>query len=394
MIESFISSFIQRFIPALKLFILAFYFDNSLIGALGYIIGIVLLIEAACDGGVNYGVVKFKTIDRLTFTQAFNFNILRSFLISFFTLIFIQLINIQISDVSQLAIISYTFFRALLSTHYFYFLRKQQYRMIMCSDLVSFTTGMIGFLLLFSYLGPVEIYFISAAVGELSRFMFFFIIKPIAKYAFSFLKISPLFKSGKWIWFESIVVVLINNLDKIIIANFIGLNQLGIYFILHRVSQLFIADPVQFLVKYNFSSSASSNREDKVDLTFYFKKRLKIFCLFTLLAIPLLLVTLEVVRVYFLNAETYSNFLLFGLIFQMMLSSLILLLVPLAQGLAFSKFTFFASISQLLLYVCFATSFFYFMGISIEFVILSMILSLITYLLVLAINIKNKLSNV
>lgn len=77
---------------------------------------------------------------------------------------------------------------------------------------------------------------------------------------------------GKWIWSASFVTFMLNQLDKMLIAKFLGATQLGLYQVASRIAQLFLADGAVALGQYLFPTFSHKLRESRVAGRALFRK--------------------------------------------------------------------------------------------------------------------------
>lgn len=77
--------------------------------------------------------------------------------------------------------------------------------------------------------------------------------------------IIPFTSFGKWVWGSSVITLLLNQLDKILVARFLGTVDLGLYQVASRVAQLFISDGATAMGTFlypTFSEAARRSRSD------------------------------------------------------------------------------------------------------------------------------------
>ena len=72
---------------------------------------------------------------------------------------------------------------------------------------------------------------------------------------------------GKWIWASSLVVLLLNNFDKVVVAKFTSPADFGVYTVAFKIAQLLIAEPAVAFGQYLFptlSRMASSGHREVI----------------------------------------------------------------------------------------------------------------------------------
>ena len=78
---------------------------------------------------------------------------------------------------------------------------------------------------------------------------------------FGWHRIRELTSFGKWIWGASIVTLALNQLDKVLVARFLGAAEFGVYQVASRIAQLIVADGAVALGQYLFPTFAQRRRE-------------------------------------------------------------------------------------------------------------------------------------
>lgn len=68
---------------------------------------------------------------------------------------------------------------------------------------------------------------------------------------------------ARWIWSGSILITLLNNFDKVIVAKLLGAADFGLYQVAGRASQLLILDPAMAVGQYLFPTVAARLRESR-----------------------------------------------------------------------------------------------------------------------------------
>lgn len=72
--------------------------------------------------------------------------------------------------------------------------------------------------------------------------------------------IRELTSFGKWIWGASLVTLVLNQLDKVLVVRFLGTADFGIYQVASRIAQLVLADASVALGQYLFPTFAQRHR--------------------------------------------------------------------------------------------------------------------------------------
>lgn len=72
--------------------------------------------------------------------------------------------------------------------------------------------------------------------------------------------IRELTSFGKWVWGSSVVTLVLNQLDKVLVARFLGTTEFGLYQVASRIAQLVVADGAVALGQYLFPTFAQRHR--------------------------------------------------------------------------------------------------------------------------------------
>jgi O-antigen/teichoic acid export membrane protein len=77
---------------------------------------------------------------------------------------------------------------------------------------------------------------------------------------FQWRHIRELTSFGKWIWGTSVVTLVLNQLDKVLVARFLGTTEFGLYQVASRIAQLVVVDGAVALGQYLFPTFAKLHR--------------------------------------------------------------------------------------------------------------------------------------
>lgn len=72
--------------------------------------------------------------------------------------------------------------------------------------------------------------------------------------------IRELTSFGKWVWGSSVLTLVLNQLDKVLVARFLGASEFGLYQVASRIAQLVVADGASALGRYLFPTFAERHR--------------------------------------------------------------------------------------------------------------------------------------
>lgn len=82
--------------------------------------------------------------------------------------------------------------------------------------------------------------------------------------------IRELTSFGKWVWGTSVVTLVLNQLDKVLVARFLGTTEFGLYQVASRIAQLVVADGAVALGQYLFPTFAQRHRVAQQSAKDYF----------------------------------------------------------------------------------------------------------------------------
>lgn len=82
--------------------------------------------------------------------------------------------------------------------------------------------------------------------------------------------IRELTSFGKWVWGTSIVTLVLNQLDKVLVARFLGATEFGLYQVASRIAQLVVADGATALGQYLYPTFAKRYRDSPQAAREYF----------------------------------------------------------------------------------------------------------------------------
>ena len=82
-------------------------------------------------------------------------------------------------------------------------------------------------------------------------------------------QIRELTSYGKWIWGTSVITLLLNQFDKVLVAKLLGTTEFGLYQVASRIAQLVVADGAIALGQYLFPTFAKRFRTDRKSASDY-----------------------------------------------------------------------------------------------------------------------------
>lgn len=84
--------------------------------------------------------------------------------------------------------------------------------------------------------------------------------------------IKELTSFGKWVWGSSVIILVLNQLDKVLVARFLGTTEFGMYQVASRIAQLIVSDGASALGQYLYPTIAQHHRVSPNFAQEYFKR--------------------------------------------------------------------------------------------------------------------------
>lgn len=75
---------------------------------------------------------------------------------------------------------------------------------------------------------------------------------------------------GKWVWGSSALTVVLNQMDKVLVARLLGVSDFGLYQLASRIAQLVVADGATAFGHYLFPTFAHKHRQSSAEARAYF----------------------------------------------------------------------------------------------------------------------------
>jgi len=168
---------------------------------------------------------------------------------------------------------------------------------------------------------------------------------------------------GKWIWGSSIITLVLNQLDKVLVAKFLGSTELGLYQVASRIAQLIISDSVVALGQYLYPTFSRLNRASPEESKKYFYWILRrLILVIVIIGILLSFFAKEVISlglgIEWVNASPLLSF----LVMPMSLGALIAVLVPYLRATGNPGYVTKATVVQLICMLIFAPILLYYYG--------------------------------
>jgi O-antigen/teichoic acid export membrane protein len=153
--------------------------------------------------------------------------------------------------------------RGIASPAYFVVTRQRGFQKLAgveCS--ASFTDCAVGLLCALSGAGAYSV-LIGLVAGEMLKTMLTWTtMSPRPPIAMRFKGISHYVNFSRWIWAGSVVNLLLNQFDKVVVAKLLGPMQLGAYQMSSKLAQMLLADAAIAMSQYLFPTFSEHHRRD------------------------------------------------------------------------------------------------------------------------------------
>lgn len=313
------------------------------------------IVEALTDTGLQQAVIQNKK--RLESTEAgalWTLQTTRGMLIFLALLVLSEQFARLLNAPEASSLIQVTAFVAVIKNTVnpgpSLMLRDRNFRGTALYEVVASATDLLTtFTLILLGLGPLAM-ILGTAAGEAMKLVLSWLafrtpLTPNTQWS----QIAHLTNFGKWIWGNSVLTLLLNQLDKILVAKYLGVSELGFYQTAARICQLMIAEPVMALGQYLFPTYAKLFRHSTQEARQRFIKVLKLT--FTFLAVTVVMVLLTagpIIGLVLGDAWYETQRLAQMFVFPMTVGATIAIFVPYLRAIAQPRQILFASGLQLL----------------------------------------------
>jgi O-antigen/teichoic acid export membrane protein len=153
--------------------------------------------------------------------------------------------------------------RGIASPAYFIVTRQRGFQKLAGVETsASFTDCAVGLICALSGAGAYSV-LIGLVAGEmLKTTLTWATMSPRPPIRFSFHGISHYVNFSRWIWAGSVVNLLLNQFDKVVVAKLLGPLQLGAYQMSSKLAQMLLADAAIAMSQYLFPTFADHHRRD------------------------------------------------------------------------------------------------------------------------------------
>lgn len=345
---------VTRSLVVIKFFVAARLLGPEAVGLVAIAILSMAIVEALTDTGLQQAVIQNKK--RLESTEAgalWTLQTTRGMLIFVALLVLSEQFARLLNAPEAGSLIQVTAFIAVIKNTVnpgpSLMLRDRNFRGTALYEVVASATDLLTtFTLILLGLGPMTM-ILGTAAGEamklaLSWLAFRTPLTPNTRWG----QIAHLTNFGKWIWGNSVLTLLLNQLDKILVAKYLGVSELGFYQTAARICQLLIAEPVMALGHYLFPTYAKLFREAPHEARRQLLRVLKLTFAFLAVSAAMVLITSgAIINLVLGDAWHETQRLAQIFVFPMVVGAIIAIFVPYLRAIAQPKQILIASGLQL-----------------------------------------------
>lgn len=273
-----------RGLMALKFLIAARLLGPEQIGLVGIALLTLAVVESMTDTGLSQAVIQHKTqINKYEAGAVWSLQVVRGIFIA----IVLAGLSIPISlffkveDSAQLIIIAslVPLIRNSINPGFFITQRERNFKKISIYEVSSALLDFTICLILIKYnFGAASILLGSIASETLKLVLSWTWLKIDIKPTTNWKSIKTLTNFGKWIWGSSIITMILNQLDKVLVAKLLGTTEFGLYQVASRIAQLLISDGITALGQFLFPTFAEKFRRSFSEVKRYFTKMIIVIC--------------------------------------------------------------------------------------------------------------------
>ncbi|CJK51115.1 Lipopolysaccharide biosynthesis protein wzxC [Streptococcus pneumoniae] len=265
-----------RIAVALKFLVLARVLGNDGVGIIGVGLLAIVVAEALSELGLMQALVQRRgEVTQAQLSAVWGWQLLRAGLLGFVMVLFswpvAQFFSMPEAFPVFMTVGLLLFLRGSVNLSITLALRDMQMKRVGLFN--------AGFVILDALLGilvawltrSVLAVFLTMLIAESARCIASYLVFPRPPRPTLSREASEFAAFGKWIWINNVLVLLLNQSDKFIIAKFFGVGDMGIYQISQRFAQLGVADVGGMLSQYLFPKLSEQMRVDQraaVRLTF------------------------------------------------------------------------------------------------------------------------------
>ena len=285
-----------RGILALKFLLVARLLGPEQIGLVGIALLALAVVESLSDTGLAQAIVQRP--DTITASQAgavWTLQMCRGAVLAILLLAFSIPVSVLFSVPASAQLVALAALVPLLRNSFnpglYVVQRKRDFKKLSIYEVIAALLDISTSLILArSGVGAASL-LVGSMVSDASKMIFTWTwFRLPLKVSFQWSLIKEFTAFGKWIWGSSVVTLVLNQLDKVLVAKFLGTAEFGLYQTANRIAQLVVADGVVALSQYlypTFSQRFRVSPEKAYDFYIWVIKRVVpvVACISILLAV-------------------------------------------------------------------------------------------------------------
>ena len=262
---------IVRGLMALKFLIAARLLGPEQIGLVGIALLSLATVEAMTDTGMSQAIIQNqKRISPNEAGAAWTLQVLRGLILGISLIILSTPISIffKLDESAQLIIIAAAIPVLRNSINPGYFL-KQRDRNFKVVSFYESSAALLDFIITIIF---IKLNFGAIASEILKLTLSWTLVKIKIVPTTQWKSIKELTNFGRWVWGSSIITMILNQLDKVLVAKLLGTTEFGLYQVASRIAQLLISDAITALGQFLFPTFSKKFRHSFQESKKYFSK--------------------------------------------------------------------------------------------------------------------------
>ncbi|MFT0169877.1 oligosaccharide flippase family protein [Paraburkholderia mimosarum] len=348
-----IQQVVVRGLAAVKFLAIGRILGPAAIGNVGVALLAVAIAEALSDTGLNQAVVQAKGVPtRSELGAVWTTLTTRGAFIALLLIAVAPLMNAQFHLNGSVALLQLAaalpLIRGLASPAYFMVQRDRRFQRLASVETSSaFADCAVGLLCALSGAGAYAV-LIGMIVGETLKTVLTWLVmgaRPPVRLKWS--GIGHYVNFSRWIWAGSVVNLVLNQFDKVLVGRLLGPAALGAYQMSSRFAQMLLADAAIAMSQYLFPTFSAHNRKGDGSAAKLFTRYLAFIAVGLVVVVLTLRMTAEPLFMLLLGPAWMSAVPLFKIfVINMAIGALIAVLVAYLRAIGDPKATTQASVLQ------------------------------------------------
>ncbi|MEJ3644203.1 oligosaccharide flippase family protein [Pseudomonas bubulae] len=269
---------IVRGLMALKFLIAARLLGPEQIGLVGIALLSLATVEAMTDTGMSQAIIQNqKRISPNEAGAAWTLQVLRGLILGISLIILSTPISIffKLDESAQLIIIAAAIpvLRNSINPGYFLKQRDRNFKVVsFYESSAALLDFIISIIFIKLHFGAASILIGSIASETLKFTLSWTLVKIKIIPTTQWKSIKELTNFGRWVWGSSIITMILNQLDKVLVAKLLGTAEFGLYQVASKIAQLLISDAITALGQFLFPTFSKKFRHSFQEAKKYFSK--------------------------------------------------------------------------------------------------------------------------